>query len=95
MGTPTAGPRPGCIHGLWPRSFSPSRRWTFGMAPRIEIRQWKASINQRNVLKLFKHCLLFARGVLFYNAPDHVTENIKAYTTDELCMVAWYRKLTK
>ncbi|CAK9085380.1 4 [Durusdinium trenchii] len=26
-------------------------------------------------------------GVLFYNAPDHVTENIKAYTTDELCMV--------
>ena len=27
------------------------------------------------------------RGVLFFNAPEHVLQNIQAYTTDELCMV--------
>ena len=26
-------------------------------------------------------------GVLFFNAPEHVLQNIQAYTTDELCMV--------
>lgn len=27
-------------------------------------------------------------GVLFFNAPQHVAKNVKAYTTDELAMVA-------
>ncbi len=45
---------------------------------------WLSSERYAKAIFCWAECDL--SGVLFYNAPEHVLQNVPAYTTDELCM---------
>eukprot|EP00435_Cladocopium_sp_Y103_P023784 s2598_g5.t2 len=47
----------------------------------------RLEVRNRFLLELLGDEAFRRRGVLFFNAPEHVLQNVQAYTTDELCMV--------